>query len=176
MWGSVNAPYAPFRAPSRASATPVCAGPRRPTVRCRRVLVPSSGIWSNGPTISASSSPSRSDHPRRGRTAVPKVTYVGDDGTPHTVDARTGDSVMSAAVRNGVPGILAECGGNCSCATCHVYVRPEFAELTGTPGEMEDDLLDMGVGDRRPTSRLACQIPVTEELDGLTVDVPADQP
>nr|WP_066952522.1 2Fe-2S iron-sulfur cluster-binding protein [Streptomyces lushanensis] len=107
---------------------------------------------------------------------MPKVTFVGSAGSEHTVDATAGDSVMAAAVRNGVPGIVAECGGNCSCATCHVWVREEFAPLVGPPGEMEDDLLDMGVSDRRSTSRLSCQIRVTPELDGLTVDIPPVQP
>ncbi|WP_425424413.1 2Fe-2S iron-sulfur cluster-binding protein [Streptomyces lushanensis] len=104
------------------------------------------------------------------------MTFVGSAGSEHTVDATAGDSVMAAAVRNGVPGIVAECGGNCSCATCHVWVREEFAPLVGPPGEMEDDLLDMGVSDRRSTSRLSCQIRVTPELDGLTVDIPPVQP
>ncbi|MFD7898837.1 MULTISPECIES: 2Fe-2S iron-sulfur cluster-binding protein [unclassified Streptomyces] len=107
---------------------------------------------------------------------MPKVIFVGSAGSEHTVDATAGDSVMAAAVRNGVPGIVAECGGNCSCATCHVWVREEFAPLVGPPGEMEDDLLDMGVSDRRSTSRLSCQIRVTPELDGLTVDIPPVQP
>ncbi|MFB7272663.1 2Fe-2S iron-sulfur cluster-binding protein [Streptomyces sp. NPDC056244] len=107
---------------------------------------------------------------------MPKVIFVGSAGSSYTVDAAAGDSVMAAAVRNGVPGIVAECGGNCSCATCHVWVREEFAPLVGPPGDMEDDLLDMGVSDRRSTSRLSCQIRVTPELDGLTVDIPPEQP
>lgn len=104
-----------------------------------------------------------------------KVVYVDADGQEHAIDATVGESVMAAAVKNGVPGIVGECGGNASCATCHVWVREEFASLVGTPGEMEEDLLDLGVSDRRPTSRLSCQIPVTADLDGLTVDVPPDQ-
>ncbi|MFI6343976.1 2Fe-2S iron-sulfur cluster-binding protein [Streptomyces sp. NPDC050560] len=107
---------------------------------------------------------------------MPKVIYVGSGGSEHTVDAAPGDTVMSAAVRNGVPGIVAECGGNASCATCHVWVRKEFAELVGEPGDMEEDLLDMGVSERRDTSRLSCQIAVTDELSGLTVDIPPEQP
>ncbi|MEU8617538.1 2Fe-2S iron-sulfur cluster-binding protein [Streptomyces sp. NPDC048623] len=101
-----------------------------------------------------------------------KVIFVASDGPQHIVDAQPGDSVMSAAVRNGVPGIVAECGGNQSCATCHVWVREEFAELVGPPGDMEDDLLDLAVSERRATSRLACQIALTQELAGLTVDIP----
>ncbi|MFE0630915.1 2Fe-2S iron-sulfur cluster-binding protein [Streptomyces sp. NPDC058864] len=107
---------------------------------------------------------------------MPKVIFVGSDGPEYTVDAALGDSVMSAAVRNGVPGIVAECGGNQSCATCHVWVREEFAALVGPPGEMEDDLLDLAVEERRGTSRLACQIRVTQDLGGLTVDIPPQQP
>ncbi|WP_411085121.1 2Fe-2S iron-sulfur cluster-binding protein [Streptomyces sp. 061-3] len=106
---------------------------------------------------------------------MPKVTFVGSTGPEHTVDATVGDSVMAAAVKNGVPGIIAECGGNCSCATCHVWIREEFAPLVGPPNDMEDDLLDLAVGERRGTSRLACQIRLTEALDGLVVDVPPDQ-
>ena len=83
---------------------------------------------------------------------------------------------MAAAVKNGVPGIVGECGGNASCATCHVWVREEYAALVGTPGDMEEDLLDLGVSERREASRLSCQIAVTTELDGLTVDVPPNQP
>jgi 2Fe-2S ferredoxin len=103
---------------------------------------------------------------------LPKVIYVGTAGLERVVDAAGGESVMSAAVKNGVPGIIGECGGNASCATCHVWVRDEFLPLVGTPGDLEEDLLDMGVDDRRDGSRLGCQIPLTDELDGLTVDVP----
>nr|WTB33185.1 2Fe-2S iron-sulfur cluster-binding protein [Streptomyces sp. NBC_00830] len=104
------------------------------------------------------------------------MTFVDSAGPERTVDATVGDSVMAAAVKNGVPGIVAECGGNCSCATCHVWVREEFEPLVGPPNDMEDDLLDLAVGDRRSTSRLACQIRITEALDGLVVDVPPEQP
>lgn len=106
---------------------------------------------------------------------MPKVIYVDAAGIERAVDASPSDSVMSAAVRNGVPGIIGECGGNNSCATCHVWVREEFAEAVGGPNDMEDDLLDLAVEERRGTSRLSCQIPVTPELDGLTVDVPPEQ-
>jgi 2Fe-2S ferredoxin len=106
---------------------------------------------------------------------VPKVIYVSVSGEEQTVDAAPGASVMATAVQNGVPGIIGECGGNASCATCHVWVREEFLPLVGEPNEMEDDLLDLGVSDRREGSRLSCQIACTPELDGLTVDVPPDQ-
>jgi 2Fe-2S ferredoxin len=105
-----------------------------------------------------------------------KVIYIGAAGRVFTVDAAVGESVMAAAVKNGVPGVVAECGGNCSCATCHVWVADEFAPLVGPPGDMEEDLLDLAVAERRTTSRLACQIRVTEALDGLTVEIPPEQP
>jgi ferredoxin, 2Fe-2S len=107
---------------------------------------------------------------------VPKVIFVDTAGVERTIEATVGDSVMETAVRNGVPGIIGECGGNCSCATCHVWVRDDFLPLVGAPGDMEEDLLDMGVSDRRDGSRLSCQLRVTAELDGLTVDVPPEQP
>ncbi len=104
------------------------------------------------------------------------MIYIGSAGPQAVVDATVGDSVMAAAVRNGVTGIVAECGGNVSCATCHVWVRQEFEGLVGPPGDMEEDLLDMAVSERRSGSRLACQIRMTDELDGLTVDIPPEQP
>lgn len=106
---------------------------------------------------------------------MPKVTYVAIDGSRCTIDATVGNSVMSAAVRNGVPGIIGECGGNMSCATCHVYVGEDFAVSVGPPGDLEDAMLDLAVSDRRSTSRLSCQIEVTEALDGLIVATPEDQ-
>ncbi len=107
---------------------------------------------------------------------MPKVIYVGVTGQEHAIDAAVGDSVMATAVKNGVPGIIGECGGNASCATCHVWVRGEFSTLVGTPNDIEEDLLDMAVTERRDGSRLSCQIKVAQELDGLTVDIPPDQP
>lgn len=107
---------------------------------------------------------------------MPKVVYVGSDGVGRTIDGFPGESVMSAALRAGVPGIIGECGGNNSCATCHVWVRDEFRDAVGGPGDLEADLLDLGVSDPRDSSRLGCQIELTEELDGLTVDVPPTQP
>lgn len=106
---------------------------------------------------------------------MPKVVYVDDAGEERAVDASVGDSVMSAAVRAGVPGIIGECGGCLSCGTCHVWVREEYRDQVGEVGDMEDDLLDLAVGDRGAGSRLSCQIEVTPQLDGLTVDVPGEQ-
>ena len=106
---------------------------------------------------------------------VPKVVYVSTKGDERVIEAAAGETVMSAAVRNGVPGIIGECGGNNSCATCHVWVRDDFADRVGGPGDLEDDLLDLGVEDRHATSRLGCQIEITDDLDGLVVEVPPSQ-
>lgn len=106
---------------------------------------------------------------------MPKVTYLDSTGRAHALDAAPGESAMSAAVKNGVPGIIGECGGNASCATCHVWVHEDFAALVGPPREIEDDLLDLGVADRRPNSRLACQITLDDALDGLVLEVPPEQ-
>ena len=105
---------------------------------------------------------------------MPKVTFIEHDGTEHASEASDGCSVMEAAVRNGVPGIEADCGGACACATCHVYVDPAWVEATGTPVEMEADMLEFAI-EPQPTSRLSCQIRITEALDGLVVRVPASQ-
>ena len=104
------------------------------------------------------------------------MIYVDGAGREYGVDATIGESVMAAAVKNGVPGIGAGCGGNCSCATCHVWVREEFTPLVGPANEMEEDLLDMAVSERRPGSRLSCQVRVEEDFGGLTVDIPPEQP
>lgn len=106
---------------------------------------------------------------------MPKVTYVQPDGTEKTLDARDGDSVMETAVKNGVKGIVAECGGACSCATCHVYVDEAFTDITGEPEDLEDDMLDGAESERLPNSRLSCQIKMSDELDGLTVRIPPRQ-
>lgn len=106
---------------------------------------------------------------------MPKVVYRSCEGDEHVVNAAPGETVMSAAVRNGIPGIIGECGGNNSCATCHVWVRDDFAASVGGPGDLEDDLLDLGVEERRATSRLGCQVEITDALDGLVVDVPPTQ-
>ena len=96
-----------------------------------------------------------------------KITYIDTAGTAQTVDAETGSTVMETAIKNGIPGIEAECGGACACATCHVYVDEAWREKVGGPSPMEEDMLDFGY-DVRPNSRLSCQIKVTDELDGLS--------
>ncbi len=103
-----------------------------------------------------------------------KITYIGADGTRYEVAAENGSTVMENAIRNGVPGIEAECGGACACATCHVYVAEEWLPKTGGAGPMEEDMLDFAY-ELRPNSRLSCQITVSDELDGLVVTVPANQ-
>ena len=106
---------------------------------------------------------------------MPTITYFSPDGTTTTLDARVGDSVMEVAVKHGVDGIVAECGGACACATCHVYVDAPFSELVGGPGDLEDDMLDGTASDRMPTSRLSCQIKMRDEFDRLTVHIAPEQ-
>ncbi|MEV6140639.1 2Fe-2S iron-sulfur cluster-binding protein [Nocardia sp. NPDC051990] len=105
---------------------------------------------------------------------MPQVTYTDHTGQSRTIDATVGDSVMETAVRNGVPGIVAECGGSLSCATCHVYVDRADADDLPPMGEMEDEMLWGTAEDRRECSRLSCQLRVTEGRD-LHVTTPTTQ-
>ena len=105
---------------------------------------------------------------------MPKITYVEHTGFRHDVEAENGFTVMEMAIRNSVPGITAECGGACACATCHVYVDDAWTETAGAPSAMEEDMLDFA-HDVRPNSRLSCQIKVKPEFDGLTVHIPEKQ-
>lgn len=105
---------------------------------------------------------------------MPKVVFIAHDGARHEVDAVAGESLMRAAVDNGVPGIDADCGGMCACATCHVFVDPAWNGRLAAPSAQENEMLNF-TAERRETSRLACQIPVTGELDGLTVTMPEGQ-
>jgi 2Fe-2S ferredoxin len=105
---------------------------------------------------------------------MPKITYIAVDGTETVVEAKIGQSVMLTAVNNNVPGIVAECGGACSCATCHVHVDPDWYDRLPPPQDMEKDMLEFAI-DPDATSRLSCQITVTEELDGLVVRTPESQ-
>jgi 2Fe-2S ferredoxin len=102
------------------------------------------------------------------------VTFVHATGRETTVDGAIGKSVMRLATENGIAGILADCGGVMSCATCHVHVRPEWLERTGAAAGTELEMLEMAV-DPDDTSRLSCQIRLSEALDGLIVDIPASQ-
>ncbi|WP_112662489.1 2Fe-2S iron-sulfur cluster-binding protein [Microvirga flavescens] len=103
-----------------------------------------------------------------------KITYVDAGGTAREIEAEEGSTVMENAIRNGIPGIDAECGGACSCATCHVYVDEAWTDVVGEPQPMEADMLDFAY-DVRPNSRLSCQIRVRPELDGLIVHTPTRQ-
>jgi 2Fe-2S ferredoxin len=103
-----------------------------------------------------------------------KINFVDSKGETRTVDVDAGATVMEAAIRNGVPGIEAECGGACACSTCHLYIDEAWREKVGEPSPMEEDMLDFGY-DERPNSRLSCQIKVTEDLDGLVVSTPERQ-
>lgn len=103
-----------------------------------------------------------------------KIHFIEHNGTEHIVDAESGESVMLAAINNGVPGIDADCGGACACATCHVFVDEAWLDKVGPVQDCEDGMLSIS-NDRRPNSRLACQIEVSDELDGLRVTTPEFQ-
>ncbi len=105
---------------------------------------------------------------------MPKIVYIEHNGTEHAIEVKTGLSVMEGAVNNGIPGIDADCGGACACATCHVHVDPEwFAKLT-PPDALEASMIDFATGSDG-FSRMSCQIKVSEALDGLVVRLPESQ-
>jgi len=103
-----------------------------------------------------------------------KITYIEHNGTNHTVDVQNGLTVMEGAVQNDIPGIDADCGGGMACATCHVYVKEEWFDKTNKKSEGEDDMLDQAYEPKK-NSRLSCQIIVSDDLDGLVVDMPEKQ-
>ena len=103
-----------------------------------------------------------------------KITYIEFNGTEHVVDVKAGQTVMEGAVKHNLPGIDADCGGACACATCHVYVDEAWLDKTGARSAMEESMLDFAEG-VEPNSRLSCQIKVTDELDGLIVRTPESQ-
>ncbi len=105
---------------------------------------------------------------------MPKITYIEHNGSEHVIDVKSGLSVMEGAVKNNIPGIDADCGGACACATCHVYVDAAWADKTGAKSAMEESMLDFAEN-VEPTSRLSCQIKVTDQLDGLVVRMPESQ-
>jgi 2Fe-2S ferredoxin len=105
---------------------------------------------------------------------MPNITFIDAHGESRTVEAETGSTVMETAIRNAVPGIEAECGGACACATCHVYVDDAWTAAVGPAEPMEEDMLDFAF-DVRPNSRLSCQIRIREDLDGLIVRTPERQ-
>ncbi|MCW8193611.1 (2Fe-2S)-binding protein [Proteobacteria bacterium 005FR1] len=103
-----------------------------------------------------------------------KIHFIEHNGTERVVEAQPGESVMEAAIGNGIPGIDADCGGACACATCHVFVDEKWLDKVGPVQDCEDGMLSVS-NDRRPNSRLACQIQVSDELDGLVVTTPEFQ-
>jgi len=105
---------------------------------------------------------------------MPKITLIEFNGTVHTIDAATGQSVMRVAMSSGVPGIIADCGGSCSCATCHVYVDPAWVERIPPPSATEKEMIECALH-TRANSRLSCQIEVNEAVDGLVVRIPESQ-
>lgn len=107
---------------------------------------------------------------------MPKVTYVAHDGRATEVDVPVGENLMRGALYNGVEEIIGECGGGLSCATCHCYIDKEWTEKVGPPAsQAEEELLESAGAEVRPTSRLSCQVDMTEALDGLVVHTPETQ-
>ena len=105
---------------------------------------------------------------------MPKVTYIDNDGVARDVDGRVGATIMETAVQNMIPGIDADCGGACACATCHVYVGEDWLDKLPAKDDMEDSMLDFAE-DVQDNSRLSCQLILSDELDGITVTTPESQ-
>ena len=105
---------------------------------------------------------------------MPKITYVENNGKSHTVEIDKGLTVMEGAIQNNIPGIDGDCGGSMACATCHVYVDEEWMQKLPQKDDGEEDMLDMAFEPKK-NSRLSCQIIVSDELDGLTVNIPSKQ-
>jgi 2Fe-2S ferredoxin len=106
---------------------------------------------------------------------LPKITYILPKGTARVIEVPLGKSVMQAAIDNRIEGILGECGGNCMCATCHVYVHPDFLSRIPAASNSEKAMLEITAAERRANSRLSCQIKAQENLDGLAIEIPARQ-
>ena len=104
-----------------------------------------------------------------------KITFIEPDGSVQACDLEDGLSLMEGAVRNGVSGIDADCGGACACATCHVYVDDAWIDRVGAPSSMEENMLEIAASEVTPASRLSCQIKVRSEFDGLIVRLPESQ-
>ena len=101
-----------------------------------------------------------------------KATWILPDGRQITAEVKEGLSLMEAAVANNIPNVIGECGGNLSCATCHVYVADDWADRAGPAGDFEDPMLDVAEAERRPASRLSCQLRMSPALDGIVLIVP----
>ncbi|MCV2876648.1 2Fe-2S iron-sulfur cluster-binding protein [Rhodobacteraceae bacterium XHP0102] len=106
---------------------------------------------------------------------MPKITYIEHNGTEHIVDVPNGLTVMEGARDNGIPGIEADCGGACACSTCHVYVHPDWVAKLPAVDAMEQDMLEFAYKPDEARSRLTCQLKVTDDLDGLVVQMPEKQ-
>ena len=105
---------------------------------------------------------------------MPKITYIEHNGKSHTLEVANGLTVMEGAVQNNIPGIDADCGGSCACATCHVYVDEKWFNKLPNKEDAEEDMLDMAF-ELKPLSRLSCQLTVSDALDGLVVNMPSKQ-
>jgi 2Fe-2S ferredoxin len=105
---------------------------------------------------------------------MPKITFIDAAGAQRTVEAKNGMTVMETAVKNNIPGIDADCGGACACATCHVYVKAEYLDRVGKPSAMEQSMLDFAENVKE-NSRLSCQIKISDDLEGLSVTTPESQ-
>ena len=105
---------------------------------------------------------------------MPKITYIENNGKSHIVEVPSGLSVMEGAVQNNIPGIDADCGGSCACATCHAYVDESWFKKLSSKEDAEEDMLDLAFEPKK-NSRLACQITVTDNLDGVVVKMPSKQ-
>ncbi len=105
---------------------------------------------------------------------MPKITYIENNGKSHTIEVANGLSVMEGAVQNNIPGIDADCGGSMACATCHVYVKEEWFNKLPKKEDGEEDMLDMAFEPKK-NSRLSCQLMVSDQLDGLVVNLPEKQ-
>ena len=110
----------------------------------------------------------------QGMLHMPKIKFITHTGEEKIVEARTGNSLMNTAVDNGIEGVVAECGGNMSCATCHVYFDEGWIGKLDAPQAMEKEMLEFVIHPQ-PTSRLSCQIRITDELEGLVVYLPESQ-
>jgi 2Fe-2S ferredoxin len=104
-----------------------------------------------------------------------RVTYIEHNGTEHAVDVPEGTSVMQGAIDNHIEGIVGECGGGMACATCHCYVDDAWVDKVGLASEPEHDMLEFSASETRPSSRLSCQIAISNELDGLVIHLPEAQ-
>ena len=105
---------------------------------------------------------------------MPKINFIEHNGEQHTVEAASGDSIMQSAINNLIPGISADCGGECSCGTCHVIIEPTWIEKVGSPDKTEEAMLSLNP-DRQTHSRLSCQIKVSDNIDGIIVRLPEFQ-